>query len=125
MTEPSEAEEETLARTYLRQYETKAKEDFWAYGRVSDLVRNNPRVGWRITRRLVELAPTDAALAYVAAGPLEDVVNWWGNELRQDIEQEARRDRRFLTALSLIRVNEGSESAHGWWRALLEKYGLY
>src|SRR5918999_1913196 len=125
MTQAPEAGEETLARTYLRQYETKSKEDFWAYERVSDLVRHSPQAGWRITRTLISLAPNDAALAYVAAGPLEDMVKWWGNELREDIEQEARRDRRFLEALSMIRVPEGRGSPHGWWRALLEKYHLY
>jgi hypothetical protein len=126
MSKPSpNIDEETLASTYLRQYQTKSDSDFWAYKQVSDIVRNRPQDGWRLARRLIELAPDDAALAYVAAGPLEDMVNWWGNELREEIEQEARRNRRFLEALGMIRVSEGKDSPHAWWRALLEKYRLY
>jgi hypothetical protein len=118
-------DEGTLAETYLRQYETKSDDDFWAYERVDDLVKKEPQAGWRITLKLVELAPSGAALAYVAAGPLEVIVNRWGNELRPEIEQEARRNRRFLRALSMIRVREGKGSPHAWWQALLEKYRLY
>jgi hypothetical protein len=83
MTGSSEVDEEELAKVYLRQYATKSKEDFWAYEQVSDLVRNNPQVGWRIARRLIDLAPDDAALAYVAAGPLEDTVNRWGTSFER------------------------------------------
>jgi len=125
MNDPSASDEEALAAAYLRQYETKSNEDFWAYKQVDDIVRKNPQAGWRITRRLIDLARDGAALAYVAAGPLEDMMNWWGNELREEIEQEARRNRRFLEALSMIRVHEGKETAYAWWRALLEKYHLF
>ena len=124
MSDTPGSDEEVLAATYLRQYETDSKDDFWAYKQVDELVKKNPQAGWRITRRLIDLAP-DGALAYVAAGPLEDMVNLWGNELRDEIEQEARRNRRFLEALSLIRVYERRGSPHAWWRALLEKYHLY
>jgi hypothetical protein len=89
MSQPA-PDEETLAEAYLRQYATKSDDDFWAYKRVSELVRKEPQAGWRVTRKLVELAPSGPALAYVAAGPLEDIVNSWGNELRPEIEQEAR-----------------------------------
>jgi hypothetical protein len=48
---------------------------------------------------LVELAPDDAALAYVAAGPLEDLVREHLERFADRLVEQARRDPRFRDAL--------------------------
>jgi hypothetical protein len=64
----------TLADTYLRHHTSRSDEDFWAWQKVDEIVRGGDLDrAWEITLLLLRAAP-DAALGYVAAGPLEDFV---------------------------------------------------
>jgi hypothetical protein len=54
---------------------------------------------WPMILALVELAPDDAALAYVAAGPLEDLVREHLERFADRLVEQARRDPRFRDAL--------------------------
>jgi hypothetical protein len=64
------------------------------------LLSRDPDRLWRITLRLFEQAPDDAALAYVAAGPLEDLLASHGSTFIHCVEEMARKHARFLLALS-------------------------
>lgn len=54
---------------------------------------------WPVISALVERAPDDAALAYVAAGPLEDLIRLHGEHVEDRIVEQARQDARFREAL--------------------------
>jgi hypothetical protein len=60
--------------TYLCHYTLKREEDWWAVEELYSLIRVNIVEAWEITRILVNTASSDEALAYVAAGPLEDLL---------------------------------------------------
>jgi len=79
---------EQIATKYLRYFETKQETDFWAIDEVDTLVLRDPERGWEITRTLVNRALTEEALAYVAAGPLEDLLNHHGAAVMVQIEQD-------------------------------------
>ena len=69
----------TLVDTYLRQHATKRDEDFWAWQEVDRRVKTGDLdLAWEITLLLLRNAPDDA-LGYVAAGPLEDLVDGYGD----------------------------------------------
>jgi hypothetical protein len=68
---------DTLADTYLQHHATRRDEDFWAWEEVSEIVRSGDLdKAWNITLLLLQKAP-DGALGYVAAGPLEDIIDGW------------------------------------------------
>jgi len=73
---------------------------FWAFEEVSELVWRDPERLWRITLRLIEHAPDEAAIAYVTAGPLEDILASHGAAFIERVEIMARSNKRFLIALS-------------------------
>ena len=77
-----------MITTYLHYFETKQETDFWAVDEVDTRVLRDPEKGWEITRTLVNRALTEEALAYIAAGPLEDLLNHHGAAVMVQIEQE-------------------------------------
>jgi hypothetical protein len=54
---------------------------------------------WAIVVDLVDQAPDDEALAFVAAGPLEELIRRHSQQCGDQILDQARRDRRFRQAL--------------------------
>lgn len=71
---------EELANAYFRNYHSTNKDDdFWACEEVHRLVRINLDRAWEITLLLLIKAKTDDELGYVAAGPLEDMVDGYGD----------------------------------------------
>jgi len=113
-----------LIAAYFRNYQTRFKEEPWASDEVQRLVRERPAEAWPIVRRLVAEAPDDHARFYVAAGPLEDLVKNYGNELWDEIEREGRQNRRFLETLSGIYLNESYGSVYSRWHELMRRYHL-
>ena len=58
-----------------------------------------PEEVWPIIVALVDRAPNDEALGFVAAGPLEDLIRRHGQQFEDRLVERARRDRRFRQAL--------------------------
>ena len=86
--------------------------DNWAVDEVFNLTQQDPMKFWEVTRLLIAAAPTEAALAYVAAGPLEELLREHGLTLFDDIADEARKDKRFLYALSGVWLDEDDDIFH-------------
>ena len=53
-------------------------EDFEAFEEMDSLVHDDPQAAWAVTKLAIDNAPTDAVLAYIAAGPLEDLLKRTG-----------------------------------------------
>jgi hypothetical protein len=102
----------------------KQQEDSWAVREVNTLVRDDPAEAWEVTRILVETAPSDEALAYVAAGPLEELLNKHGPVLIDRIEEESRENARLQLALSGVWGLDRSNPVFDRWYALMWKYGF-
>lgn len=112
-----------LAETYLRHHVQRRDEDFWAFQEVDRIVRTDLRRGWEMTQLLLRKAEHNSALEYVAAGPLEDLVDGYGHEALDLIEQACNNDSRIQLALSQICL-EGDSPVSERWCTLMRKYGF-
>ena len=116
--------QEKVADAYLSYYKTKQIEDWWAVEEINNLVAHDADKGWRITSLLINKALSDEALAYVAAGPLEDLLKKQGAAVIDRIEEESRKNDRLRLALSGVwGINPGNPIFERWY-ALMRKYGF-
>ncbi len=112
-----------LGSAYLQYFESKRKEDRWAWSEVDELVRRDADRGWEITRTLVNKSTSDDALAFVAAGPLEDLLKKHGLAVIDRIENECKENDRLRTALSGVSITPDRPVFERWY-ALMWKYGF-
>jgi hypothetical protein len=101
------ADRDTLIATYLRHTAERRHEDAWAFDAVGNLAGGkDAQDAWELVVELLRRTP-DEHLGYVAAGPLEDMLNRHAPALVEWIEGEARRDERFRRALGCIWMRGG------------------
>jgi hypothetical protein len=81
----------------------------WVFEWVMDLAEHHPEEVLPVVRALVRLAPNDGDLAFVAAGPLEELLKCHGPKIIAQVEAAAADDARFRLALS------------GVWRSTIEE----
>ena len=112
-----------LTDVYLRNHAGCRDEDFWAWLEVQRLVKTDLEQAWGIVQLLVERADSDAALGYVAAGPVEDFVDIYGNDALDVIEERCKSDQRMQFALSGIWLERESRVLTRW-RELMKLYGF-
>ena len=115
---------EAIADAYLNHHKTKRADDAWAFDEVWDIVRNHPDMALELTLLLLRKSgDDDATLAYVAAGPVEDLLKLHGPVVIDRIERETKSSSRLQLALS------GVWGLHGLpvfdrWNALMQRYGF-
>ena len=71
-----------------------------AWDAVNELVRHDPEEAWLVVQDLVRRATRDEVLAYIAAGPLEDLLCEHPYVFIDRVETLAAQDARFRRALS-------------------------
>jgi hypothetical protein len=116
-------DKEQLIETYFRYFEDRQQEDRWAWVEVDEVIRRDPTTGWELTCRLINHSESDGALAFIAAGPLEDLLNFHGDSVIALIEQECVSNARLRLALSAVWLDRGSPIWDRWY-ALMWKYGF-
>jgi len=116
-------DEQSIAGAYLRYHERKREEDRWAVDEIDALVAGDPDTAWEVTRALLGQARSDEELAYIAAGPLEDLLKTHGPRVIDRIERECRNDERLQLALSGVWVRP-DDPVFGRWYALMRQYGF-
>jgi len=72
----------------------------WATELLVHLAEEEPEVAWDLIQGLIERAPADEALGWVAAGPLEDLLCHNGPAWIGRVEALARSDPRFKACLA-------------------------
>jgi hypothetical protein len=104
-----------IAQTWIELYrlpedsqEREAK--FWAFERLSGLVRDDPEEAWRIIEAMRRLDGTDSILANVAAGPLEDLLVYHGDKFIDRFEILAQSDQQFRRLLGAVWKNDMSDA---------------
>jgi hypothetical protein len=115
--------DEEIADIYLRHWELKQDEDFWAFQEADEIVRYDPERGWRLTRLLISKATSDEALGYVAAGPLEDLIHSRGSEFMETVASAARNDKRLQLALTGVWLGQGHPNRERWLK-LMQEFGF-
>jgi|ERR1700682_643434 len=89
-----------VAQTYFRRGISRDPFDFWAWMLVHELLEPDPEAAWAMILELIDRAPDDEALLYVAAGPLEDFIMFHAAVYIERIEGLARTNPRLKRALS-------------------------
>lgn len=64
-----------------------------------DVVKDAPQLAWAAILQLLEVELTDAQIALLAAGPLEDLLALHGRQFIERVEHEAVRNARFNNLL--------------------------
>ncbi len=67
-------------------------ETFGAFEAVEDLGQRDPEALWSFLREALRRAHDDATLAYIAAGPLENLLVAYGETFIDRVELETRRE---------------------------------
>jgi hypothetical protein len=101
-----------LVDAYLRHYATGDGALLWAFIEVNQITVKEAERGWNIALALIERAPDDKALRYVAAGPLDDVLECHGDWVIDRVEQLVSHDTKFRRALSGVGCFEDSMPRH-------------
>jgi len=121
MRELLKSEDAALLEGYFQNYlEGGDGEHFWAYMEVAELVRSNPERAWQLTVIMLHSAQDSLYRAYVAAGPLEDLLAWHGSQFIDRAESLAASQPWFLEGLSGIYVR-AEEPVRGRIERLLER----
>jgi hypothetical protein len=115
---------EDAAEIYLRYYHEKKAEDSWILEKVDVATNSNIDEAWEITRAVIEKASSNEALAYVAAGPLENLLQMHGPAVIDRVEREAEKSEKFQLALSGVWGLEPGTPVFEWWYALMWKHGF-
>ena len=94
------AHELTLLLDWMANAETS---DAWED--VDEMVNKRPEEAWRLIRDMVDVAP-DHLLGTIAAGPLENLLNWHGKKFVERVELAAATDSRFQQCLRGVWLSE-------------------
>jgi hypothetical protein len=72
----------------------------WAFDEMNRLVRQDPEAAWPVIVEIVRRSVNDRILAFVAAGPLEDLIRLHASTFIDRIEAVAKGDEQFRKAVS-------------------------
>jgi hypothetical protein len=118
-----EVDLQNLTDTYLRHGRFHREDDFWAWEEVHRIIETNPDKGWRATLLLLDKAESDTEVGVIAAGPLEDLIDFHGHKAFDRIEPECEHNARLRLALSTVGVLFYYDEFDRWY-ALLCRYGF-
>ncbi len=82
---------------------------YWAEERLNDLVMNEPQQALTIILELMESDLNEHAFSCLAAGPLEDLLADWGDEIIDQVEELARKNPKFNQLLRGVWQNAMSD----------------
>jgi hypothetical protein len=109
-----------LASAYLMHYRTKDDALSWAWEAVDDAMHELEH-GLSLCLVLIEATTNDAEIAYVASGPLEDLLTRVGSPAAEALETPARRSSKVRQALSCVWLSPKA-SAYQKWHSLTQQY---
>ncbi len=113
---------QSLAAAYLRRGRNDATQQR-AFDKVVDMINADTEEAWRFTLCAIERSKTDADLAGVAAGVLEELLKNHGPQFIDRVEEEARKNPKLLLALSGAWMDD-SDPVFSRWLGIMEKYGF-
>jgi hypothetical protein len=75
----------------------------WASERMYSILEAIPELAWELIAEMMERAPTDASLGFLAASPLEDLLSKDGPLFITRVEKRAAENVKFRRALGMLR----------------------
>ncbi|HCU89491.1 MAG TPA: hypothetical protein DGR97_06100 [Gammaproteobacteria bacterium] len=86
----------------------KFQQNWWAWDRLDELCRKDPKSSWLVFTELLSVANGKELLEDIGAGPLEDFINYYASDFIDELESAAASNRAFLTALSFVQLRSPS-----------------
>ncbi|HEX2878900.1 MAG TPA: hypothetical protein VHO25_05125 [Polyangiaceae bacterium] len=74
----------------------------WASDRMYSLLEGVPELAWDLIIEMIERAPSDDSLSFIAASPLEDLLSKDGPLFITRVEDRARENTKFRRALGML-----------------------
>lgn len=102
-----------IAAGYYEHWKSGSEDLFWAWEAV-DKLSKELATGMDISLRLIASADDDAYLAYVAAGPVEDLIKDHGNAALAAFKEAAKTSPRVLQALGKVWMHPSDEGFAEW-----------
>lgn len=114
-----------LVNDYLKHYHSHGdgEEYSWAFDELYDIVRKDCDRGWILTLMLLDATDETKALAYIAAGPLEDLLDKHGEAIWPKVLAEVENNKKLQFALSCVWLDDDAVIIEKF-NALSEKYEL-
>ena len=104
---------EPLVAAYLAlakaQNESQKESLWWAWEAMREMLWHQPEAAWPVILRLIARAENDETLAYIAAGPLENLLADHGPTFIERVEAQAMHDSRFRRALTGVWGRSGMD----------------
>lgn len=106
-TKMTEANLQKIAETWITLYylpedSQERRENFWAFNELVGLCNDDPESCWKVIHLIRQLDGNDKILANLAAGPLEDLLVYHGNDFIDRIESLAKKDPQFKKLLGAV-----------------------
>lgn len=100
-----------VVETYLKFHREQLDSDFWAWEEVDELVRVDPDSSWDLILALLSQTETMEQIAYVAAGPVEDWINHYGDSHLQLLKNELLSNSKLQTAITVVNLPRNLQSS--------------
>jgi hypothetical protein len=94
---------------HLLEESEERERNFWAFMRLSELIRGDPEAAWSVIEKMLERDTSDVILSNVGAGPLENLLVAHGASFIDRIEKRAESDMTFKKVLGTVWKNAMSE----------------
>lgn len=96
---------ERLVREYIAYGEAPPGQEKWGWAsdRMFSLLGSLPELAWELIVDMIERAPSDASLGFIAASPLEDLLSKDGPDFIDRVEKRALESAQFRRALGMLR----------------------
>ena len=75
----------------------------WASARMYALIEGVPELAWTLIVEMIDRAPSDNSLGFLAASPLEDLLSKYGPAFIERAESLAAENSKFRRALGMLR----------------------
>lgn len=96
---------ERLIGEYIAYGTARSGEENWGWASecMFSLLEKRPELAWSLILEMIERAPSDAALGFIAASPLEDLLSDHGHQFIARVESRAVESNQFRRALGMLR----------------------
>lgn len=104
-------ENQEIVKAFFENWKAHGKTDdySWADELVDDIVAADPVEGWLLTLELIAAAPCKRSLAYVAAGPLENLLKYHACNVRDLLLSNIADNKRLQFAVACTWMDEDDE----------------
>ena len=117
--------EKLLIEAYIRNWENNGDgDDDWAFAEVYNMPFENSKQAWLLILKLLVAAPSKKFMAYVASGPLQDLLDLEGTKLDSALKKEAENNERLRYAMAGVNLDKEESDYYQEFEKLVKSYEL-